>query len=193
MPRTGGPSAAAVEPAGDTFVGRERELAALYGAGRCCAVATGVSCCSPASPGSARRAWRRNWPPTGAWRGAGQHAVEMARRLHDRTALAVALHSRHWLLWARGSLEECLAVATEIVRLADAEGAACPPAALPAAVVKTPNALFYQRLKTHRDLRLRLISTRRCPILLLNEGVFILGEVRWLTIPNPRSIGSCWP
>ena len=51
-----------------------------------------------------------------------QHAVEMARRLHDRTALAVALHSRHWLLWARGSLEERLAVATEIVRLADAEG-----------------------------------------------------------------------
>ena len=32
-----------------------------------------------------------------------QHAVEMARRLNDRTALAVALHSRHWLLWARGS------------------------------------------------------------------------------------------
>jgi tetratricopeptide (TPR) repeat protein len=51
-----------------------------------------------------------------------QHAVEMARRLNDRTALAVALHSRHWLLWARGSLEERLAVATEIVWLADAEG-----------------------------------------------------------------------
>ena len=48
-----------------------------------------------------------------------QHAVEMAR-LNDRTALAVALHSRHWLLWARGSMEERLAVATEIVRLADA-------------------------------------------------------------------------
>ena len=36
--------------------------------------------------------------------------------------MAVALHSRHWLLWARGSLEERLAVATEIVRLADAGG-----------------------------------------------------------------------
>ena len=51
-----------------------------------------------------------------------QQAVEMARRLKDHTALAVALHSRHWLLWARGSLEERLAVATEIVRLADAGG-----------------------------------------------------------------------
>ena len=51
-----------------------------------------------------------------------QQAVEMARRLNDRTALAVALHSRHWLLWAHGSMEERLAVATEIVRLADAGG-----------------------------------------------------------------------
>ena len=51
-----------------------------------------------------------------------QQAVEMARRLNDRTALAVALHSRHWLLWAHGSMEERLAVASEIVCLADAEG-----------------------------------------------------------------------
>ena len=48
-----------------------------------------------------------------------QQAVEMARRLNDRTAWPWRC-SRHWLLWAHGSMEERLAVATEIVRLADA-------------------------------------------------------------------------
>jgi predicted ATPase len=52
-----------------------------------------------------------------------QQAVEMARRVGDTATLAYALNSRHWALWSEANVEERLAIATEIVRLAEQAGA----------------------------------------------------------------------
>jgi len=49
-------------------------------------------------------------------------AVEMARRVGDPATLAHALHSRHVAVWGPRSLEERLAIATEIVTLAETIG-----------------------------------------------------------------------
>jgi len=43
----------------------------------------------------------------------------MARRVSDTATLAYALNSRHWALWGDENVEERLAAATEIVRLAE--------------------------------------------------------------------------
>jgi predicted ATPase len=52
-----------------------------------------------------------------------QQALEMARRLGDATTLAAALNARHWALWGHENVQERLAVATEVVQLAEAVGA----------------------------------------------------------------------
>src|SRR5438552_1320569 len=49
-----------------------------------------------------------------------EQAVAMARRVSDPATLAYALHARHAVLWGPRRLEERLAIATEIVRLAEA-------------------------------------------------------------------------
>jgi class 3 adenylate cyclase len=49
-------------------------------------------------------------------------AVRMAREVGDHAALASALHCRHAAMWGPRHLEERLAIATEIVRLADTTG-----------------------------------------------------------------------
>ncbi|HVN87985.1 MAG TPA: protein kinase [Candidatus Binatia bacterium] len=49
-------------------------------------------------------------------------AVEMARRLGDSAALAQALHGRHFALWGPQNVAERLAVATEIIGLAQVAG-----------------------------------------------------------------------
>jgi len=54
--------------------------------------------------------------------GLSEDAVAMARRIGDPAALAYALHSRHAVLWGPGRLDERLAIASEIVRLAEAAG-----------------------------------------------------------------------
>ena len=51
-----------------------------------------------------------------------REAVAMARRLGDRRALTFALSSRHLALWGPANVEERLAVAGEVVRLATAIG-----------------------------------------------------------------------
>ena len=48
-----------------------------------------------------------------------QQAMEMARQLGDAATLAVALHARHWALWGQANVHERLAVATEMVQVAD--------------------------------------------------------------------------
>ena len=48
-----------------------------------------------------------------------QQAVEMARRLDDPAALALALNGRRFALWGPDRAEERLAVADEVVRLAE--------------------------------------------------------------------------
>jgi hypothetical protein len=53
---------------------------------------------------------------------ASERAVAMARRLGDGPTLAYALYSRHLTMWVPGNAEERFAVATELVRLADAAG-----------------------------------------------------------------------
>src|SRR5437667_389651 len=50
----------------------------------------------------------------------GEQAVAMARRVSDPATLAYALHARRAVLWGPRRLEERLAIATEIVRLAEA-------------------------------------------------------------------------
>jgi class 3 adenylate cyclase len=63
--------------------------------------------------------------PTGARERAdrlSEEAVAMARRTGDAATLAHALHSRHAVLWGPRHLDERLAIATEIVRLAEAAG-----------------------------------------------------------------------
>lgn len=52
-----------------------------------------------------------------------QHALELARHLGDASTLAVALHARHWALWGQPTVHERLAVATEMIQVADAAGA----------------------------------------------------------------------
>jgi hypothetical protein len=49
-----------------------------------------------------------------------ERAVAMARRLCDRGTLAYALHARHLTMWAPGNAEQRIAVATELVHIADA-------------------------------------------------------------------------
>jgi hypothetical protein len=49
-------------------------------------------------------------------------AIEMARRLEDRGSLLVALYSRHWAACGPDTLDERLANATEMLRLADDVG-----------------------------------------------------------------------
>jgi tetratricopeptide (TPR) repeat protein len=51
-----------------------------------------------------------------------QHAVAMARRIGDPTALAAALHTRLLDLWGPGALQERLATTTEMIQLAEATG-----------------------------------------------------------------------
>ena len=51
-----------------------------------------------------------------------QGAVEIARRIGDTATLAYALHARHVVLGEPGNVEERLATATEIMRLATAVG-----------------------------------------------------------------------
>ena len=51
-----------------------------------------------------------------------QHAVTMARRVGDPTALAAALHTRLLDLWGPGALQERLATTTEMIQLAEATG-----------------------------------------------------------------------
>jgi tetratricopeptide (TPR) repeat protein len=49
-------------------------------------------------------------------------AVDMARRVGDPATLATALHSRHVALWGPRHLDERLAIASEIIRLAETAG-----------------------------------------------------------------------
>lgn len=49
-------------------------------------------------------------------------ALAMAQRVGDRSTLAFALLARHFVLWGAGSVEERLALATEVVRLANDAG-----------------------------------------------------------------------
>ena len=51
-----------------------------------------------------------------------QHAVAMARRVGDPTALAAVLHTRLLDLWGPGALQERLATTTEMIQLAEATG-----------------------------------------------------------------------
>jgi tetratricopeptide (TPR) repeat protein len=51
-----------------------------------------------------------------------QHAVAMARRVGDPTALAAALHTRLLDLWGPGALQERLTTTTEMIQLAEATG-----------------------------------------------------------------------
>ena len=51
-----------------------------------------------------------------------EEAVEMARRVGDRAALAYALNRTHWVLLGPDNLEERLAVATEALQLAEELG-----------------------------------------------------------------------
>jgi len=51
-----------------------------------------------------------------------RQAVEIARRNGDPAELAYVLRSTHWALWGPDNLEERLAVATEMVQLADVSG-----------------------------------------------------------------------
>jgi tetratricopeptide (TPR) repeat protein len=52
-----------------------------------------------------------------------REALEIARGAGDPTTLGLALLGRHWALWDPDHLEERLAVATELVRLAERIGA----------------------------------------------------------------------
>jgi tetratricopeptide (TPR) repeat protein len=49
-------------------------------------------------------------------------ALEMAQRIGDPRTLALTLLARHFVLWGLGSVEERLALATEVIRLAQAAG-----------------------------------------------------------------------
>jgi tetratricopeptide (TPR) repeat protein len=49
-------------------------------------------------------------------------AVAIARRLDDPTALLAALNSRHWAVWDAANLEDRLAVANEMVEVAERIG-----------------------------------------------------------------------
>jgi tetratricopeptide (TPR) repeat protein len=51
-----------------------------------------------------------------------QAAVEMARRIDDPATLAEVLYERHMATWGPGNLEERLAMAAEVVRLAETGG-----------------------------------------------------------------------
>jgi tetratricopeptide (TPR) repeat protein len=51
-----------------------------------------------------------------------QGAVEMARRIDDPATLAEVLYERHMATWGPGNLEERLAMAAEVVRLAETGG-----------------------------------------------------------------------
>ncbi|MGH7821919.1 MAG: hypothetical protein ACREQ9_19325, partial [Candidatus Binatia bacterium] len=51
-----------------------------------------------------------------------QQAVEMSRRLGDTALLAYALDARHFAIWGPDRVEERLAIATEMLRLAEEAG-----------------------------------------------------------------------
>src|SRR5207248_6928520 len=51
-----------------------------------------------------------------------EEAVTLARRVGDPAALADALNSRRIAIWGLGNVEERLAVATELTRVAEAAG-----------------------------------------------------------------------
>jgi class 3 adenylate cyclase len=51
-----------------------------------------------------------------------QQAVEIARRVGDQVALVHALRARYWFVWGPKSIDERLAIPTEMLRLADEVG-----------------------------------------------------------------------
>jgi tetratricopeptide (TPR) repeat protein len=71
----------------------------------------------------ARLAWELLWADSPARRDAlSREAVGMARRIDDAPTLAFTLYAGRYATWGTGSLEERLAVATELLHLADETG-----------------------------------------------------------------------
>lgn len=93
-----------------------------------------------------------------------QEALETARRLGDTSTLAFALNARHWALWGHENVQERLAVATEIVRLAETVGAR--ELALTGRAWRIANLLHFNDIATadaEFDLYTRLAATLRQP------------------------------